>query len=174
MHRPLSCHRRLSNPIRLCWKVPWHDMGVGGGKGDYENWTSDKKTGEEGRASCSSWCPERSTLIVKTSQKSSRLTNWSSIASWWKKVNFELISKIIRYIDADNCDHNGQRIIYSDILNVGEFSSTPLEELITMRLCPAFLVPQVRRQVINLCSPGIKVESVLRYPNPWYSSIIGA
>ena len=89
-------------------------------------------------------------------------------------MNFELISKIKRYIDADNCDHNGQRIIYSDILNVGEFSSTPLEELITMRLCPAFLVPQVRRQVINLCTPGIQVKSVLRYPNPWYSSIIGA
>ena len=69
-------------------------------------------------------------------------------------MNFELISKIKRYIDADNCDHNGQRIIYSDILNVGEFSSTPLEELITMRLCPAFLVPQVRRQVNQSINNG--------------------
>merc|ERR1719228_1966217 len=35
----------------------------------------------------------------------------------------------------------------------GEFSSTPLEELITMRLCPAFLVPQ--RPLFNRCLPKI-------------------
>ena len=33
---------------------------------------------------------------------------------------------------------------FCQTMEEGEFSSTPLEELITMRLCPAFLVPQVK------------------------------
>ena len=40
----------------------------------------------------------------------------------------------------------------------GEFSSTPLEELITMRLCPAFLVPQV------ICLNVKQISSALKYP----------
>ena len=69
---------------------------------------------------------------------------------------------------------DGHRNVCSDILNEGEFSSTPLEDLITMRLCPAFLVPQVR------CRPryvtryprysgfvSVEVSQVLRYRLYW-------
>ena len=70
-----------------------------------------------------------------------------------------------------NYDCDGHRNVYSDILNVGEFSSTSLEELITMRLCPAFLVPQVKCWARNalLGTPGIQVLLVIRYTR--YSGI---
>ena len=69
---------------------------------------------------------------------------------WWKQRG------ILANCDADD----GHRNVCSDILNEGEFSSTPLEDLITMRLCPAFLVPQVR------CRP----RYVTRYPR--YSGFV--
>ena len=69
-------------------------------------------------------------------------------------MNFEKIAKMMRNVDVANHDVVIQIIFYYDILNVGEFSLTPLEELITMRLCPAFLVPQVRRRAIYLCTPA--------------------
>ena len=37
MHRPLSCNRRLSDAIRLRWKMSGCQLGVGGRKGDYQN-----------------------------------------------------------------------------------------------------------------------------------------
>ena len=65
-------------------------------------------------------------------------------------MNFEKIAKMMRNVDVANHDVVIQIIFYYDILNVGEFSLTPLEELITMRLCPAFLVPQVKLQKRSL------------------------
>ena len=82
-------------------------------------------------------------------------------------------------VGMDNRDDDDHRNVHSDILNEGEFSSTPLEDLITMRLCPAFLVPQVR------CRPryvtryprysgfvSVEVSQVLRYRLYW--GIVGS